>query len=44
MLEPDALGHLDCLDHDAQESRLAICVVTMRVIARALALLGIGAP
>ena len=22
VLEPDALGHLDCLDHDAQESRL----------------------
>jgi arginyl-tRNA synthetase len=27
-----------------QESRLAICVVTMRVIARSLGLLGISAP
>jgi arginyl-tRNA synthetase len=27
-----------------QESRLALCVVTKRVIARALALLGISAP
>ena len=24
VLEPDALGHLDCLDHDAQQSRLAM--------------------
>ena len=27
-----------------QESRLALCVVTKRMIARALGLLGIGAP
>ena len=24
VLEPDALGHLDCLDHESQESRLAM--------------------
>lgn len=24
VLEPDALGHLECLDHDAQEERLAM--------------------